>query len=172
MNKLLDGGRCEIRNLKPYEHYICGVRPIYVDRHDFKGETVKEKTQPGIPEPPTGLQVSFPENNVIKVTCGPPLHLNGPHRNYIVQLLNVAGRKQNKTSCDSEFKNLDYLTSYTVEVVIFNGHFNSTPVTRSAVTNYNDKALIGFLVVLIIITSVALLLVLYKIFVLRRRKSQ
>ncbi|KAK5618242.1 hypothetical protein CRENBAI_020405 [Crenichthys baileyi] len=104
-----DGGSCEISKLKPYEDYICGVRPIYGGRHDFKLETVKEKTQSGIPETPSGLQVSLPENNVIKVTCGPP---------------------------------------------------------------HNDKALIGFLVFLIIITSVALLLVLYKIFVLRRRKCQ
>ncbi|XP_047231239.1 receptor-type tyrosine-protein phosphatase C isoform X4 [Girardinichthys multiradiatus] len=172
MMNVSEGRRCEIKNLKPYEDYICEVRPIYGDRRDFKGETFKEKTQPGIPEPPTGLQVSLPENNVIKVKCEQPLHLNGPKTNYFVQLLNVAGSQQNKTSCDFELKDLNYLTSYTVKVVIFNGRFNSTPVTRSAVTHYNDKALIGFLVVLIIITSVALLLVLYKIFVLRRRKSQ
>ncbi|XP_047230876.1 uncharacterized protein LOC124873892 [Girardinichthys multiradiatus] len=47
MMNLLDGGRCEIKNLKPYEDYICEVRPIYGDRRDFKGETFKEKTQPG-----------------------------------------------------------------------------------------------------------------------------
>uniref|UniRef100_A0A8C6SRG0 protein-tyrosine-phosphatase n=1 Tax=Neogobius melanostomus TaxID=47308 RepID=A0A8C6SRG0_9GOBI len=35
----------------------------------------------------------------------------------------------------------------------------------------NDKALIGFLVFLILITSLALLVVLYKIYILRRRKS-
>ncbi|MEQ2278471.1 hypothetical protein XENORESO_019274 [Xenotaenia resolanae] len=90
---------------------------------------------------------------MIKVKCGPPLHLNGPDTNYIVQLLNVSGSKQNKKSCDFEFKDLSYLTSYTVEVVIFNGRFNSTPVTYSAVTNYNKKGLIIGLVTLIIFIS-------------------
>ncbi|MED6261240.1 hypothetical protein ATANTOWER_002675 [Ataeniobius toweri] len=47
MMNLLDGGSCNISQLKPYKDYICGVRPIYVDRHDFKGETVEKKTQPG-----------------------------------------------------------------------------------------------------------------------------
>ncbi|CAL8252585.1 unnamed protein product [Merluccius merluccius] len=36
----------------------------------------------------------------------------------------------------------------------------------------NDKALIGFLVFLILITSVALAMVLYKIFILQRNKSE
>lgn len=36
----------------------------------------------------------------------------------------------------------------------------------------NDKAVIGFLVFLIIVTSVALLLVVYKIYVLKRKNSQ
>ncbi|XP_035767456.1 receptor-type tyrosine-protein phosphatase C-like [Neolamprologus brichardi] len=37
---------------------------------------------------------------------------------------------------------------------------------------YNDKAVIGFLVFLIILTSVALLFVIYKIYILKRRNSQ
>ncbi|MEQ2253739.1 hypothetical protein ILYODFUR_035494, partial [Ilyodon furcidens] len=44
---LLGGGRCEIKDLKPYKNYSCGVHPIYVDRHDFIRKTVEKKTQPG-----------------------------------------------------------------------------------------------------------------------------
>lgn len=36
----------------------------------------------------------------------------------------------------------------------------------------NDKAVIGFLVFLIILTSLALLFVLYKIYILQRKKSK
>ncbi|KAM4740062.1 receptor-type tyrosine-protein phosphatase C [Anableps anableps] len=92
-------------------------------------------------------------------------------RRYIVQLHGPGGSKQNLTECEFEFKDLSYLTSYTVEVFTFNGHFESTHRRTNADTRYNDKALIGFLVFLIIITSVALLLVLYKIYVLKHRKS-
>ncbi|KAM7011950.1 receptor-type tyrosine-protein phosphatase C [Tautogolabrus adspersus] len=43
--------------------------------------------------------------------------------------------------------------------------------SQDVVTQYNDKAVIGFLIFLIILTSVALLLVVYKIFILKRRQS-
>ncbi|TDH08749.1 hypothetical protein EPR50_G00101020, partial [Perca flavescens] len=64
-----------------------------------------------------------------------------------------------------------YSTEYKVKVTAFNGEFLSDPFIESVSTRYNDKAVIGFLVFLIIVVSVALLLVVYKIYILKRTNS-
>ncbi|KAK5869676.1 hypothetical protein PBY51_024378 [Eleginops maclovinus] len=66
---------------------------------------------------------------------------------------------------------LSYSTNYSVEVTASYGGDESDIIKESQLTSYNDKAVIGFLVFLIILTSVALLLVVYKIYVLKRRQS-
>ncbi|XP_054916534.1 receptor-type tyrosine-protein phosphatase C-like [Poeciliopsis prolifica] len=135
-------------------------------------KAIKGKTEPGIPEPPRNLDVQVTENNKIEVRCSlKDIDFNGPDRKFIAELQDVAGSRKSNTTCHFEFKDLSYLTSYTVKVFTSNRNFISSPVSRQADTRYNDKALIGFLVFLIIITSVALLLVLYKIYVLKHRKS-
>ncbi|TWW58153.1 Receptor-type tyrosine-protein phosphatase C [Takifugu flavidus] len=68
--------------------------------------------------------------------------------------------------------NLSYSTEYTVQASTFNGHFESSPYTRTTSTFYNEPALINFLIFLIIVTSVALILVAYKIYVLKRKRSR
>ncbi|KAK5930600.1 hypothetical protein CgunFtcFv8_026822 [Champsocephalus gunnari] len=70
-----------------------------------------------------------------------------------------------------EFNALSYSTEYKLQVTASNGHNEGIPIRETVSTSYNDKAVIGFLVFLIILTSVALLLVVYKIYVLRRRQS-
>ncbi|KAI3368598.1 hypothetical protein L3Q82_025600 [Scortum barcoo] len=62
---------------------------------------------------------------------------------------------------------------YTCEVfATYNGKkVGRQEVKQETEIGNNDKALIGFLVFLIILTSVALILVLYKIYILKRRRS-
>uniref|UniRef100_A0A7N8X831 Receptor-type tyrosine-protein phosphatase C n=1 Tax=Mastacembelus armatus TaxID=205130 RepID=A0A7N8X831_9TELE len=120
------------------------------------------------PDQITKLNVNVSEHNVIKVTCDRAKNLNGPEERYIIRLRYAGGTdvvaSQNGPKCNTEFKDLSYLTKYTVEVCIiffhsifsFNHHFTD-----------NDKAVIGFLVFLIIITFVALLFVSYKIYILK-----
>uniref|UniRef100_A0A671Y679 Receptor-type tyrosine-protein phosphatase C n=1 Tax=Sparus aurata TaxID=8175 RepID=A0A671Y679_SPAAU len=117
---------------------------------------------------------STPENNEIKVTCGPPENLRGIHRTYHARLY-PNGYPQEfikanpKEKCDFVFKDLSYSTTYIVEVCIIHisGDTKLSHLYSSSVFKYNDKALIGFLVFLIIVTSVALLIVIYKIYILR-----
>uniref|UniRef100_A0AAQ5Z508 Receptor-type tyrosine-protein phosphatase C n=1 Tax=Amphiprion ocellaris TaxID=80972 RepID=A0AAQ5Z508_AMPOC len=105
------------------------------------------------PEDVKHVTLTLPENNVITVSCDYKGHLFGPKKIYRARLNNEEVH-ENK-NCDFEFRDLSYSTNYTVVVCI--------------ILFYNDKALIGFLVFLIILTSVALLWVVYKIYILKRR---
>uniref|UniRef100_A0A8C3AVG1 Receptor-type tyrosine-protein phosphatase C n=1 Tax=Cyclopterus lumpus TaxID=8103 RepID=A0A8C3AVG1_CYCLU len=116
-----------------------------------------------VPEEITSLAVNVPEHNVIKVTCAYRKSSFGPEKKFVAYLNGV--KMFDKEKCDFEFKDLSYSTNYAVEVCI-RFHKIITPVFID-----NDKAVIGLLVFLIILTSVALLLVVYKIYVLRRRNN-
>ncbi|KAK0148404.1 Receptor-type tyrosine-protein phosphatase C [Merluccius polli] len=104
-----------------------------------------------VPSINLSINVAFTEHNAFHVTCTEKGSWNGPTEHYI---FNLMGHKSGKNkTCDFEFKDLSYSTDYNLSVD-------------------NDKALIGFLVVLILITSVALAMVLYKIFILQRNKCE
>lgn len=162
---------CNIRGLTPYKDYSCKVRIIYDKLRTLNETTIKVQTPPGIPEKPEIVHVEYPSNNEIKVSCTGPKDFYGPKKEYIAELHGIANSKKTQTKCDFEFKDLSYSTTYIVKVSTYNGYHHSEAAEEAATTHYNDKALIGFLVFLIIITSVALLLVLYKIYVLKYRKS-
>ncbi|CAB1454871.1 unnamed protein product [Pleuronectes platessa] len=142
------GGTCNITNLKPYTHYTCKYQ-----RCNMCDLVVKD-------------------HNTISMECRPGKSSNGPWRKFRAQLVYGSSIVEtNLTKCKFEFKDLKYLTTYTVKVTAFNSLYESHTVTEQISTEYNDKAVIGFLIFLIILTSVALLLVVYKIWDMRRRKS-
>ncbi|XP_073332197.1 receptor-type tyrosine-protein phosphatase C [Pagrus major] len=167
------GGTCEIDGLEPYTDYTCKVQPKYNNNPVGKSPEVTQETEIGVPDAVTSLSLSIPENNEIKVICVPGGSFNGPHRKYRARLYPGGDSKEplERNKCDFEFKDLSYFTTYTVKVTAFNGKYESSPITEIVHTKYNDKALIGFLVFLIIVTTIALLVVIYKIYILKRRKS-
>uniref|UniRef100_A0A3B4WEX0 Receptor-type tyrosine-protein phosphatase C n=1 Tax=Seriola lalandi dorsalis TaxID=1841481 RepID=A0A3B4WEX0_SERLL len=116
-----------------------------------------------------------PEHNVIIVHCMYSGKLNGLEgkQKYRAELHHggVIVKEIKEKECKFEFRDLSYSTTYIVKVIAFNTELESEPKTKEVSTFYNDKAVIGFLVFLIILTSLALLLVVYKIYILRRRKS-
>uniref|UniRef100_A0A1A8DMD3 Receptor-type tyrosine-protein phosphatase C n=1 Tax=Nothobranchius kadleci TaxID=1051664 RepID=A0A1A8DMD3_NOTKA len=170
-NKRPDGGSCVISNLEAYTDYTCTVHPKYKNHHDH-GEKTKKKTKEGIPDSISGLHLTLPENNKIKVSCKNNVKFKGPEKNYKARLHGGPKiQEKEKTQCDFEFKELSFLTTYKVEVFAHNGKFAGRSSTDSIKTSYDANALIGFLVFLIILTTMALLLVLYKIYILKRRKS-
>uniref|UniRef100_A0A8C2JR75 Receptor-type tyrosine-protein phosphatase C n=1 Tax=Cyprinus carpio TaxID=7962 RepID=A0A8C2JR75_CYPCA len=107
------------------------------------------------------IKVKKTSHNSFTVECK-DLHKedwNGPKGKYIAELISYRPtvKEENETSCFFIFENLYYHTEYTFKVFIY--FYN------------NDKALIGFLVFLILVTSLALLFVLYKLFLLKRKRS-
>ncbi|XP_033937785.1 receptor-type tyrosine-protein phosphatase C isoform X1 [Pseudochaenichthys georgianus] len=169
------GGTCQMYGLKPYTEYNCAVQPKY-NRNYVPAPTHGKQimTAIGVPGAINNLKVNLLEHNVIHATCDPPNDFNGPRKDYIARLYgggDVLIETLNPTKCKFEFKALSYSTEYELKVTASNGHNESIPIGETVSTSYNDKAVIGFLVFLIILTSVALLLVVYKIYVLRRRQS-
>ncbi|XP_074490882.1 uncharacterized protein LOC141767463 isoform X2 [Sebastes fasciatus] len=175
-NKERSGGTCQIAGLKPFTDYTCKVQPKYNDMNVHQPTEVKQRTKAGTPEDIHDLTVIVVDHNVIRVKCVYKGSFNGPKvtLRFIARLHNAGVTKElkNKT-CDFDFKDLSYLTEYNLEVTAYNGEHESKPKKKDGVTtSYNDKAVIGLLVFLIILTSVALLLVIYKIYILKRRNSK
>ncbi|CAL9695022.1 unnamed protein product [Knipowitschia caucasica] len=115
------------------------------------------------------------ENNGFTVKC-PTMNQKQMRGRIILykselKLNNQEVQSKTNNSCYFEYRDLQYSTTYRVEVRAHNGFVSGEPSSKAVDTRFNDKALIGFLVFLILVTSVALLVVLYKIYVLRRRKS-
>ncbi|XP_062251206.1 receptor-type tyrosine-protein phosphatase C isoform X2 [Platichthys flesus] len=174
------GGTCNITALMPYKDYTCWVQPYYprevrsyyIYRPVGDPVSVKQKTLIGVPEDVRNLQLEVKDHNTISITCTTPRNFNGPEGKFKAQLVYGSSIVEKIfAKCEFEFKDLKYSTSYTVKVTAVNRLFESNPVTVQISTEYNDKAVIGFLIFLIILTSVALLLVVYKIWDMRRRKS-
>ncbi|XP_069377840.1 receptor-type tyrosine-protein phosphatase C-like isoform X2 [Paralichthys olivaceus] len=166
---------CKISGLSPFTDYNCLVTATY-NNFLHTSPPVHERTKVGVPEKVTQLKLMVKEHNTINVTCKlSQERFNGRNRRFKARLLyngtDQLVTEKNSTGCDFKFDNLYYSTSYKVEVFAVNSELESKPEIKSISTDYNDKAVIGFLVFLIIFTSVALLLVIYKIFILKRRKS-
>uniref|UniRef100_A0A4W5JTA0 Fibronectin type-III domain-containing protein n=1 Tax=Hucho hucho TaxID=62062 RepID=A0A4W5JTA0_9TELE len=118
--------------------------------------------------------VALTQNNAFTIICKhlEPIKWRGKERLYNATITGSGLHKtQQNTTCSFTFVDLSYLTVYTVEIYTYNGNNKSEATTKRITTSYNDKAVIGFLVLLIILTSLALLFVLYKIYILQRKKS-
>ncbi|KAM7388060.1 hypothetical protein PAMP_024261 [Pampus punctatissimus] len=168
-NKMHTQDSCNITGLKPYTNYTCEVQPTY------KGQDVRQKTEkkvttkPGVPENISSLSATLEAHNVITLTCKHK-EFNGPHGKYTAILYSGVTRlTKHNNNCEFKFKDLSYLTTYEVEVFANNGILSSNKFRKSIHTLYNDKAVIGFMVFLIILMFVALLIVIY---ILKCRKSQ
>ncbi|XP_029939282.1 receptor-type tyrosine-protein phosphatase C isoform X2 [Salarias fasciatus] len=166
-----DGGSCLIRGLSAFTDYSCVVSTSYMGEIRYWEPQPERKTKPGTPGPVTDLKVTIIDHNVMKVTCKPPYDgFKGREQIYKARLSNGV-KKDKMASCEFEFRDLSYLTEYTVEVTASNGVLESHPRTDKRSTRYNDKAVIGFLVFLITVTFLALLFVVYKIYILKRRRT-
>ncbi|XP_029938357.1 receptor-type tyrosine-protein phosphatase C-like isoform X2 [Salarias fasciatus] len=156
-----DGGSCLVRGLSAFTDYSCNVSTSYMDEIRYWELQPKLKTDRGTPGPVTDLKVTTVDHNVIKVTCKPPYGgFKGEKEIYIARLSNGV-KKQIKSSCEFEFRDLSYLTEYTVEVTASNGVLESQPRTDKRSTRYNDKAVAGFLVSFAILASAFVIYMVY-----------
>ncbi|KAK7888610.1 hypothetical protein WMY93_024170 [Mugilogobius chulae] len=167
---------CTVTGLEAFTKYNCEVKGFYDEKSVFSFTETGIKTEPGVPDKVELTKVDITENNVFTVTCKMPdgNKFKGKKEEFRATLL--LEDKEIKTKpgakCSFTFEGLNYLTTYKVKVQAFNGFNYGEASEETVITLFNDKAVIGFLVLLILITAVALLLVLYKIYVLKHRKSR
>ncbi|XP_073793949.1 receptor-type tyrosine-protein phosphatase C isoform X19 [Danio rerio] len=121
------------------------------------------------------VNVSGRSHNSFLVNCKnlTETQWNGPRGLYQFELTSSGNTNKynNSINCSFLFENLYYLTNYTIKITAINGHGKYSIVSTSTSTRYNDTAVIGFLAFLIVVTSIALLFVLYKIFLLKRKRT-
>ncbi|XP_075844238.1 receptor-type tyrosine-protein phosphatase C isoform X2 [Microtus pennsylvanicus] len=165
----------EVIQLKPYTYYRVSLHAYVNGRVQRNGsaEQCFFQTKAARPSKVNKVKATRMSENAISVTCEPPLEINGPKKFYILEVKSERSSPKtfNKTTCRFDLKDLYYSTDYTFLVSLFNGEYQGEAVVKNESTSYNAKALITFLIFLIVVTTIALLVVLYKIYDLRRKRS-
>ncbi|ELK24918.1 Receptor-type tyrosine-protein phosphatase C [Myotis davidii] len=166
----------DLNNLKPYTHYKVLVRAFVIGKVQRNGPagTCTLETEAAEPSRVQDIKVKALSDNSLEVTCVPPIEFNGPDDGDYKLDVKTGGApvtSDSKRECKFYVTDLHYSTQYTFEVYYHNGHYGGPPKSASASTSYNSKALIAFLVFLIIVTSIALMVVLYKIYDLHKSRS-
>lgn len=165
----------EVIQLKPYTYYRVSLQAYVSGRVQRNGsaEQCFFQTKAARPTKVNKVKAIRMSENAISVTCEPPHEINGPSRFYILEVKSKGSlfKTFNETTCRFEVKDLYYSTDYTFLVSFFNGEYQGEAVAKNESTSYNAKALITFLIFLIVVTTIALLVVLYKIYDLRRKRS-
>ncbi|XP_036611170.1 receptor-type tyrosine-protein phosphatase C isoform X2 [Trichosurus vulpecula] len=163
-----------LTNLKPYTPYGISVSAFTKGMIEREGPAVTESfwTDIGKPSVVRNMVVNLTSDNSVIVACEEPQDKNGPTLTYYLNVTSLYGnRSQKNTTCRFALYDLHFMTNHTFELYTYNGKCHGDPVTRSKVTRYNSKALIMFLIFLIIVTSIALLVVLYKIYDLHKKRT-
>uniref|UniRef100_A0A8C0WEV2 Receptor-type tyrosine-protein phosphatase C n=1 Tax=Castor canadensis TaxID=51338 RepID=A0A8C0WEV2_CASCN len=154
-----------LRDLLPFTIYHISLYAYNNGKVKRNGNAVSCSIQTK-EAPPTEVQelmVYRKSDNSINVSCKPPKRINGPESTYHLEVKSggVLCRNQSNKSCRFLVEDLHYLTDYEIWVGhAFCNHYN------------NSRALIIFLAFLIIVTSIALLIVLYKIYDLHKKRSR
>ncbi|KAM6166223.1 receptor-type tyrosine-protein phosphatase C [Erethizon dorsatum] len=167
-----------LESLEYYTEYNVSLLAYVTAKVQRNGSaaTCKVRTKSGPPGLVKWLKVIQTSDNSVVVSCSPPDKKNGPSLSYDLEIRRKNSHPEsvsnvsNKT-CTFPLKDLWYSTDYQFWVYAFNGDHKGDPVVKPHTTSYNSKALIAFLVFLIIVTSVALLVVLYKIYDLHKKRS-
>ncbi|NP_001103359.1 receptor-type tyrosine-protein phosphatase C isoform 2 precursor [Rattus norvegicus] len=165
----------EVKNLRPYTEYTVSLFAYVIGRVQRNGpaKDCNFRTKAARPGKVNGMKTSRASDNSINVTCNSPYEINGPEARYILEVKSGGSlvKTFNQSTCKFVVDNLYYSTDYEFLVYFYNGEYLGDPEIKPQSTSYNSKALIIFLVFLIIVTSIALLVVLYKIYDLRKKRS-
>lgn len=165
----------EVIQLKPYTYYGVSLHAYVNGRVQRNGsaEQCFFQTKAARPSKVNKMKAIRTSENVISVTCEPPYEINGPKKFYVLEVKSEGSlpKNFNQTTCRFDVKDLYYSTEYTFLVSFFNGVYQGEAAVQNQSTSYNAKALISFLIFLIVVTSIALLVVLYKIYDLRKKRS-
>uniref|UniRef100_U3JJ93 Receptor-type tyrosine-protein phosphatase C n=1 Tax=Ficedula albicollis TaxID=59894 RepID=U3JJ93_FICAL len=158
-----------------FDPYTTGS--VYVSAYTInkRNDTLESKTEnyiftteEGVPEKVENVKVALTADNAVQITCRKQ-RVFGPKAIFYLIWENDE-KPEKKDKCEFKKENLLYLTNYAFKIFVSNGKHNGTAVVESIKTRYNSRALIIFLAFLIIVTVIALLLVLYKIYDLHKKK--
>ncbi|XP_018883970.2 receptor-type tyrosine-protein phosphatase C isoform X1 [Gorilla gorilla gorilla] len=165
----------DLQNLKPYTKYDLSLHAYITAKVQRNGTaaTCHLITKSAPPSQVWNMTISMTSDNSMHVKCRPPRDRNGPHERYHLEVEagNTLVRNESHKNCDFRVKDLQYSTNYTFKAYFHNGDYPGEPFILHQSTSYNSKALIAFLAFLIIVTSIALLVVLYKIYDLHKKRS-
>ncbi|XP_043942806.1 receptor-type tyrosine-protein phosphatase C-like [Protopterus annectens] len=164
-----------VENLSPYTTYTISVAAYNNLKNGTmqhgKNKTESFMTKSAAPQQVKEIKSIFLTKNEVLITCERG-EINGPKNDFILEEKSLLKNSMtNMTHCFFHLSNLHYLSTYNIEIFVYNGEHAGPRKGHHFSTGYNDKALIGFLVFLIIVTSIALLIVLYKIYLLQRKAS-
>ncbi|EHH15693.1 hypothetical protein EGK_01817 [Macaca mulatta] len=158
-----------LQNLKPYTNYSLSLHAYIIAKVQRNGTaaTCNFTTESAPPSQVQNMIVSTSDNSM-RVKCEGPRDVNGPTGLYHLEVEagNTLVRNLSQSECDFSVNNLQYSTYYNLkEKAGF--HIKLSEY----LSQNNSKALIAFLAFLIIVTSIALLVVLYKIYDLHKKRS-
>ncbi|XP_032856653.1 receptor-type tyrosine-protein phosphatase C isoform X2 [Tyto alba] len=159
--------------LQPFTEGTVYVTPYTKSKYsgvEYMGKTARcpFKTKSAEPEQVIDVNATLTADNAVQIKCRSQ-QVYGEQKLFELTWEND-GTNHSSENCDFKKENLSYLTNYTFTILVFNGEYRGQPVKKSVRTRYNSKALIIFLAFLIVVTSIALLLVLYKIYDLHKKK--
>ncbi|XP_033704617.1 receptor-type tyrosine-protein phosphatase C isoform X2 [Tursiops truncatus] len=163
--------------LKPFTNYSITLHASVNGRVKRNGtdEKCEVETKAKCPSKVKDLRVSRKTDNSMNVNCKPPDNFNGPKTGMYHLIVSIGNhstvKKSQQQKCTFLVEGLQYSTEYTFRVFYHNGKYAGDPIIVSQSTSYNSNAVIIFLVFLIIVTSIALLVVLYKIYDLQKKRS-
>ncbi|XP_037586407.1 receptor-type tyrosine-protein phosphatase C isoform X3 [Cebus imitator] len=165
----------DLQNLKPYTKYDLSLYAYIIAKVQRNGAAVPchFTTNSARPSEVQNMTVSVISDNSVLVKCKAPKDLNGPSGRYHLEVKaeNALVRNESNHTCLFHVKDLRYSTIYNFSAYYHNGDYPGHPVSKAKSTSFNSKALIAFLAFLIVVTSIALLLVLYKIYDLHKKRS-
>ncbi|KAM4640553.1 receptor-type tyrosine-protein phosphatase C [Discoglossus pictus] len=158
-------------NLKIYKKYKLKIEAYSIeDGIEITGKEEEHncQTEAGTPGKVNEVIITVVDYNGFNIHCKDPGDINGNKGTFV---LHIDGKTNRSKDCHFQIKDLSYLTTYTIKIYYDNGKYKGEEVTVEKKTYYNNKALIGFLAFLIVLTSLALILVLFKIYKLQKRAS-
>ncbi|XP_026709171.1 receptor-type tyrosine-protein phosphatase C isoform X2 [Athene cunicularia] len=173
-NKNVTVTKSDCSNLTPYARGSVSVTPFTKSKYnneEFWGKTVIHDftTKSAEPQEVTDVNATLIADNTVQIKCRSQ-EVYGAKTVFELTWENDGTNASSDSNCDFTKGNLLYLTNYTFTILVYNGEHRGHPVKKSIRTRYNSKALIIFLAFLIVVTSIALLLVLYKIYDLHKKK--
>ncbi|XP_041126589.1 receptor-type tyrosine-protein phosphatase C-like isoform X3 [Polyodon spathula] len=160
------------RNVKYNKTYIMQVLAYnQCENNTFHGQPVEVPVH--FPDKPTIFNVQMPQHNEIQINCAYAAKTGETEEYKYLSRIKKPDETEWKIwkTCEFTYTNLHYNTEYEFEVQVNNTLVLSKSATIKATTKYNDKALIGFLAFFIVLTSLTIAFIVYKIYLLPKKNS-